>query len=515
MLGRQVAYGVLMVLFTLCASCDVDTEPTGQVNTEPRGKTRVDSEDGPQAGEPEPVSQRSASVAVTVAPDLPPGATLLDPDMIWDMWKPNNIAISPDGQWIAYISKGAIWLCSVTTGPPIKLTDLPNTVTEYRSTPNYRQKRGDFNKLDSTVTAITFYNRPKKSLSWIVGLKWTPSQDGVFYTLGNSLQIMPYTTTYRVMHASTKGVATTVATIIRDTYDEPHRLFSFDVTHDRSMVVVSNGYTPLIWDASTDKPRATCFDYLLPSSSSGRFLGIEIDTRQLVVTDENLMITKRLDVTFDPRRFSNMFWSPDERFAICVSRLEYAFQNKNRWVGFRINLETGEQRPLKDGRFASRNAVEEYVTDQFVFTGHGGDVIRVSSTSMVGLGFVNGGNTYIAIVPDRNGPPKDIYRFKQPPWPSEKYRTRKPYPPVRLSRDGTLFAIALPREGEKLGYRYWLIDRGGNKWPFGPDDPSLYVSPYRVVALADNGRQVVACDDVQLFSIPVATIQGSGGAKDE
>jgi len=44
-----------------------------------------------------------------VAPDLPPKATLLDPDMVWDKLKPDSFAISPDGQWIAYISKGAIW----------------------------------------------------------------------------------------------------------------------------------------------------------------------------------------------------------------------------------------------------------------------------------------------------------------------------------------------------------------------------------------------------------------------
>jgi len=452
---------------------------------------------------------------VFVAPDLPPKATLLDPDMVWNKLNPTSFAISPDGQWIAYISKGAIWQCRVTAGPPTKLADLPNTVTEFRSTSNYRKKRGDFNKLDSNASDILFYNRPKKGLTRVVGLKWTPSQDGVFYTLGSSLPTRPWTATYRVMHASTQGVLTTIATISRNTHDEPHRLYSFDVTHDRSLVVASNGYTPLIWDASTDKPLATCFDDLLPSSTSGRFIGIEIDTRQLVITDENLKIKKRLDVFFSrkPYRFNRMFWSPDERFAICVSRLDHPDHDK--WTGFRINLETEEQRPLEAGRITSWSPVEDYVPDQFAFTGRGGEFVRATSTSLVGLGFVSGGSTYLATMPDGVGPPKDIYRFQQLPWPREEYRRKKPYPPVRFSEDATLFAMALPREEKKLGYRYWLIDRDGNKWPMGPEDPSLYVSPYHVVAIADNGRQVIACDDVQLFSIPVASIQNAEETQDE
>ena len=75
----------------------------------------------------------------------------------------------------------------------------------------------------------------------------------------------------------------------------------------------------MIWDVVANKPRATCFDYLLPSPTSDRYLGIEIDTRQLVVVDENFKIIKRIDVTFDADRQCDLIWSPDERFAICRS----------------------------------------------------------------------------------------------------------------------------------------------------------------------------------------------------
>lgn len=501
---RVSLWGAVLICLPAIAGCknrtDSETKPVKSASTT-ESKSKVEIE---PVATPQSVDLTKAVIA-TDAPDLPAGATLLDPDMVWDMSEPDSFAISPDGQSIVYISRGALRICSVAAGPATKLAALPNTATEYLSTPHYRKQRTNFNKHDSMISSATYFNHRNRKLESVVELKWSFSQDGVFYTLGSIQQARPWTRTYRVMHASNEGMLTPVTTISRTSYDQPHDFWRFDVRRDRKMVVAS-GYTPLIWNASTGKPQATCFDYLLPATKSGRFIGIEIDTRQLVVTDENLNIESRLDVTFNPRQFCQMIWSQDERFAICANRLEDAHENKNRWVGFRINLETGEQRPLEDGRFSTRNSSEEYIADQFVFTGQGGEVVRASST---GRGFFDGINNYLTTIPAGDGPVVDLYRFQKRPWPREKYRTRKPYPAVRFSKDGLLIAIALPREGQKLGYRYWIMDRNGNRWSCGPDDPSLFVSPYHVIALADNGRQVIACDGVQLFSVPVAKLQST------
>ena len=237
----------------------------------------VESHSSTEAKQPPADEPTVVAPPVFVTPNLPAGATLLDPDMVWDRQSPDSLALSPDEQWIAYVSQGAIWLCRVTGGPPTKLIDLPNTVTECQSRPSYRRKRVFFNQLDSGVDPNSYYGHFAKGPGRVVALKWTPSQDGVFYTLENKKKKRFYTRTYRIMHVSTKGIATKLATIVRDSLDKPEHLWRFDVSHDRSKVVAS-GYRPIIWDTATDKPLVTPFDYLIPSSTSGRFLGIEIDT---------------------------------------------------------------------------------------------------------------------------------------------------------------------------------------------------------------------------------------------
>ena len=54
------------------------------------------------------------AASCATAADLPPEATVLDPDIIWDVANPQSFAISPDGKLIAYISKGAVWSAAST-----------------------------------------------------------------------------------------------------------------------------------------------------------------------------------------------------------------------------------------------------------------------------------------------------------------------------------------------------------------------------------------------------------------
>jgi hypothetical protein len=132
-----------------------------------------------------------------------------------------------------------------------------------------------------------------------------------------------------------------------------------------------------------------------------------------------------------------------------------------------------------------------------------------TGTTEIHLGeYADGGNgTYIAIVPDGNGEPHDVFRFIRRAKPSDDWKEKKSYPPVRWSQDSSLFVAALPRDGEQPGYRYFLVDKSGKRWPLGPDDGQHYVTPYNVVAIANGRQTLVGCDDKNLFSIPISTIQ--------
>ena len=452
------------------------------------------------------------AAAMLVAPptvastaELPEGTTLLDSDIVWDIDPdvisevpdPSSFVISPDDQSIAYISKGALWKCGVTAGPPIKLADLPNTKTAFLAMPEYRAAWSAITQRGNITDHHIFLGRLSRDMVGVCSLAWTSSQDGLVYGLRQHWQSNAETALHKVMHLSTDGSVTTLATIARDRGEEPHEISKFHVTRDKKFVIASAGYAPLIWDTASNKPRATCFDVLLPSSTTGRFLGIEIDTRQLVIADENFEITKRLDVTFESHRFCDLVWSPDERFAICRTRLKHPSE---KWTGFRVNLETGEQRPL-DGSF---------MAERWAFTGRDGEAVRAGKTHDFFGVYADGGGagTSISIVPDGKGEQRDIIRFQRPRDGHFEYSQKAGrYPPVRLSRNGKLFALAIPREGGEPGYRYFLVDRSGDKWRFAPDDKVSRVSPYHVIAIANNGQTIVAYDDTRLFSIPVATIK--------
>ena len=75
------------------------------------------------------------------ASDLPANATLLDPDIVWDVANAQGSAVSPDGKQFAYISRGGIWVCDIAAGPSKKLADVPNTITEILARPENKTQR--------------------------------------------------------------------------------------------------------------------------------------------------------------------------------------------------------------------------------------------------------------------------------------------------------------------------------------------------------------------------------------
>jgi hypothetical protein len=270
-------------------------------------------------------------------------------------------------------------------------------------------------------------------------------------------------------------------------------LSTFHVTRDKTHnVLSSDGKGPLIWDAVAGMPRATPFDYLLPSSTSDRYLGVEIDTHQLVIADENFKVATRFDVTLEPYRYS-LIWSPDENYAIVRISSEQPLDRH--WTGFRVNLRTGQKRQL-----------EGDLADRLVFTGRKGEAVRIGISLSYRESLDGGNGTRIDVIPDGDSANFEIARFAKPYKETDDLQKRGRYPPVRVSSDGSLFAMAFPRAGDKPGYCYRLIDREGNQWSLGPDDQSLAVSPYYILAIAGS-HTIVACDDARLFSIPVAAIK--------
>ena len=139
----------------------------------------------------------------------------------------------------------------------------------------------------------------------------------------------------------------------------------FNLSRDRKFVVFPGDYRPLIWDLSTDRPRATPFLYLTPSSTSGRWIGIEKDTRQLVIVDENFNVSKRFDEVRPPTSYGfQLNWSPDEQFILWRNQVGY--DHFSNWEGFRMDLRTAEKQTL------SGRAINEF----FAFTGHKGEYLR-------------------------------------------------------------------------------------------------------------------------------------------
>lgn len=157
---------------------------------------------------------------------IPTGATVLDPDTVWDPCLVEGVVVSPNGKQIAYVSRGALWLCGVHAGPPTKLADLPDTVSDFLSRPEYEVERETFVNFRSHAGLHPLGPRGPE-LTILLSLRWTPSQDGVTYTLWRRLKQNSMLSSYRVMHASTEGVVTQLADIHRDMVPLPEKQDDF------------------------------------------------------------------------------------------------------------------------------------------------------------------------------------------------------------------------------------------------------------------------------------------------
>jgi hypothetical protein len=449
-------------------------------------------------------------VVASLAADLPPGATLLDGDLVWQTWGEShsfhseegrlpayetNCVVSPDGGMVAYVSKGKLWACKTVGGPSSRLCDLPNTITEFWARPENVALARNREHLREFVRHGGARGL-RQGLTTVLSLRWNAEGDDLTFTLLSRSE-EPNRWTHRVMEASLAGGASEITTIPGGDNDSRAQFFyHFDVTRDRRFVIASAYGRPLIWNVTQNKPQATCFDFITPSRTSERHLAIEIDSRQLVLTDGQFRIIQRFDVYLDHRR-CGLIWSDNERFAICRSYVEHP---SNDWEGFRVDLKTGETRQLDGG----------YVSDRFQFTGRRGEFVRIAILPAPQGGYWDGGSgMVIELIPDRDGGIQRVTRFVRRfrPGENDDYQTY----PLTLSNDtGTSFAMALPRVGNaRTGYHYHLIDQQGHAEPFQPVIDDEYYTPYFPLAFADRGKSIVARDQARLFVIPIERVDGS------
>jgi hypothetical protein len=430
---------------------------------------------------------------------LPNGVKVLDPDIIFHLWP--YPTISPDGNWVAYVSKGYVCVCSVGNPSPRRIMEVPNSWTwpHFKVGSEDAVKTGSYDALSRGLERDELNKLQEQMKNTIYGINWTHDSKGfVFGVEGYDRETK--VRTYDTYLASIDGNFTKLSRFGPD----PRRSMPIAgvITHDGRFLVALNWqgiHRPLIWSLEENKPRATPFLYLTPSAKSGRWLGIEKDTRQLVITDENFEVTKRFDEYRPARSFGfKMDWSPDERFVIW--RNQIGFDYYSNWEGRWIDLDSGERRML-EGWFMDEN---------IGFTGRGGEFYRCGLDGRRSK-WLEGGEVFgahLTLVPDSGGAPTDLWRVTVDP---KKSWLRPLIHPGNqqfyMSPDASLFAISLSRpQGEKRGVIWHLIDRKERLWRFPGKDNGEFVSPFELAGFAEGGKTFVGYDKSRLFAFPVSAV---------
>jgi hypothetical protein len=427
--------------------------------------------------------------------DLPPQARVIDPDIIFE--EPALTSISPDGKWLAYLSKGCVYISSISQPKPIQVFEVPESWSQILAKSPYADTHGDPRALYKLIGSDGHRDLSKQVKRRVYDLRWLFDSSAITFCLQSYAEnpSFPSCETWRI---STDGEATSLSRTPAG--GGTISICGGVLTRDQKFLVQQAQDRARIWDIATNKPRAAPFITLVPSSTSDRWIGIEKDTMQLVLTDANFAVTKRFDEYRPGKSYGfSLDWSPDERFIIW--RNQIGFDHFSNWEGFWMDLDTGAKRPL-DGR---------YMNDEFGFTSNGGEFWRLCTISGRTNGYDFAVGAFLAIVPGNpTSEPKDVWRFEvdsngKKPGAFTNVPTGMP---LRHSRDCTLFALGLPRPvGARSGFFWHLLDRDGHKWKFPGTDTDDYISPYDIVGFAEDGKSIVAYDKTRLFIMPVTSIK--------
>jgi hypothetical protein len=428
------------------------------------------------------------------ADDLPEGAKVLDGDILFYSW-PYPV-VSPDGQWVAYVSRGFVCACNLKNPHPIRLVEVPDTWTHELAKPQYADVGGDWSAAARRLSREEYSKWNESVKHTVIGLQWTPTSDAVVFAYqGYDRAAKKWSSDVRC--AALNGTVSTLASMqtgVAYTGAFP----SFYLSRNRRSVVIPSYYRPLIWDFGSDGPRATPFLNLVPAATSGRWLGIEKDTRQLVITDEDFEVIERFEF-FWPEKMSNreLIWSPNERYVIWKNQV--GFDYASNWEGGWIDLKTFEQRAWKGAQMA----------EKILFTGRDGEIVRIGvegeSFSKAPINLATG---YFQVYANGDAEPVDLYRAKLS---SLDQATVGRFPDLRFlfcSPGCELFAFTLQRPVvPPVVLDCYLMDRHKNLWRIPGKDAQKYFSPFEVVGFAENGESIIGHDGKRMFSVTVKALQ--------
>ncbi|HZZ26800.1 MAG TPA: hypothetical protein VFE46_02235 [Pirellulales bacterium] len=429
------------------------------------------------------------------ANDLPAWAKVLDPDILFYSW-PYPV-VSPDGKWVAYVSKGFVCICNIDDPKPRRLSEVPNTWTHVLAQPEYAYAEGDSSVIARKLDRDAYQKWVASVAHDVIGLQWTYNGDGVVFAYQGP-NADGKTSDCEIRYGLLNGTVTSLRKIntrIPYTGKEP----AFYISRDRKLLVEPNYIRPrpLIWNLTTNKPQATPFTVLTPSSNSDRWIGLEKDTREFVITDKNFEIVKRLGNLLPANRTAQeLLWSPDERFVIW--RYQVGFDYYSNWEGGWIDLEKNEQFHMTGS----------YMSEIVRFTGQEGEFVRVGDEGkqgriegLVGTGF------HFQFFARGDSKPEDVWYVHFDPDDSSRAHRECPGSPFYFSADYKLFVCGMSRPKQPpAGTIFHLLDRQRHLWRMPGEDNGKYFTPYEVVGFADQGRSIIAHDERRLFSVPVSAI---------
>jgi hypothetical protein len=426
------------------------------------------------------------------ADGIPDAATLLDDKTV--MYLRPLPTIAPNGQLIAYVNRGWVCVADVETGTSRRLVEVPGSWTHVFANANETSAGGDPDSLVRVLGRDKYKELQDRVKSEINVFQWTVESDAIVFSV-HSYDAIKKSTKILIWRAPLVG---NVKEIASNEHPTTRRGPGTVMTRDGRFLVGNYGRKrALIWVLATNRPRATPFLYLAPSPTSGRWIGVEKDTRQLVVVDQDFNIIDRYGEILPKYEFGfDMIWSPDERFVFW--RQQIGFDYYSNWVGCRYDLDTGE-RQFFNG---------DYMDEKITFSGHRGEFLRVGAAGVKGImsGLILT-EQYVGLVPDgRFHMRRFWYQRADPSEMSSKVRMSGRMN-VIWSPDFQLFMIGLPRQEGPYGEIFHLADRHRHLWNLPGDDFDRNTSPYQVAGFALDGKSIIAYDNMRLFALPVAVFQ--------
>src|SRR5262249_27444555 len=151
-------------------------------------------------------------------------------------------AVSPDGQWVAYVSRRFVSVCNIEKPEPKRLFEVPHTWTHVLALPEYAYTDGDEGVIyrekgkeeaDKYLTRVNYD---------VVGLQWTPDSSAVVFAyqgpnkLGEKFSC-------EIVRAALDGTVAMLAKMDRGVgyhSDGP----SFDLTRDEKFLVMPGSERP-------------------------------------------------------------------------------------------------------------------------------------------------------------------------------------------------------------------------------------------------------------------------------